>query len=156
MYCRFISFIALIFLTAGCDFGGTEAADEGHESGAPGSATFFANQGFVAETGEVIADGSGIKVDVVAYKHGTWLDLKGGREGVTYQALNAMNREMFSGLDAVPCTPPTDDQISAIFSTVEPGHGFTVRGNISTGIIKVFVKDLQASGSITVDYEFCE
>ena len=56
----------LALLVVGCGSG--DPSEE--ESAGNGSVTFLANQGFVAETGEVLSDGSGIKVDVVAYAHG--------------------------------------------------------------------------------------
>ena len=142
----------LALLVVGCGSG--DPSEE--ESAGNGSVTFLANQGFVAETGEVLSDGSGIKVDVVAYAHGDWLDLKGGRDKTIYQALNKLNRAVFTGLEEVPCTPPTDDDVSAIFSLVEPGHGFTVRGNVSEGVYKVYVVDVEANGPVTVEYARCE
>ena len=145
LFCIF----SVCLMACGTDESGSNAAGEG-------SVSFYANQGFVAETGEVLSDGSGIKVDVVAYAHGDWLDLKGGREKTIYEALNKLNRAVFTGLDEVPCEPPTDDQISALFSLVEPGNGFTVRGNVSEGFYKVFVQDVVANGSVTVQYARCD
>ena len=121
-----------------------------------GTVTFFKNQGFVANTREVRSDGSGITVDMVAYANGSWLDLKGGRQGTSYMPLDDLNRATFQSLSSVPCKPPMDNLEGARLYKAETGHAFTVRGNISEGTIKGIIKSIDAGGAITVEYEICD
>ena len=120
-----------------------------------GLVTFFANQGFVAKGGEVISDGSGFKVDLVAYEHTGWVDLKGGRVGAGYQPLNDLNRVKYPTLDEVPCTEPTDADANQIFQLPESGHALTVRLNKSEGFMKVLVIGETVSNAIQVEYAIC-
>jgi hypothetical protein len=127
----------------------------GSEDG-PRLVTLFPDQGFVAQTGEVISDGSGMKVDLVVYKHTGWVDLKGGRNGPGYQPLNKLNYAKFATLDEVPCTVPTEADANQIFQLPEPGHALTVRLNKSDGFMKVLVLGEAPGGAIQLEYLRCE
>jgi hypothetical protein len=138
------SLVALCFLGTAC----------GSEDG-PRLINLFANQGFVAENGEVISDGSGFKVDLIAYEHTGWLDLKAGRDGPGYEALNDLNRVKYQTLDEVPCTEPTDADKNKMFQLPESGHALTVRLNKSDGFMKVLVLGEASGGAIQLEYVRC-
>ncbi len=116
--------------------------------------TLEANKGLVASSGSVISDGSGLNSDLVAQKHSSSLDLKGGRFGMDYQPLHDFNRIKFETLTDVPCTAPTDEEEDNIFFLPEAGHGLTVRANKTSGHFRVWVQTIDG-GQITLDYEFC-
>ncbi|MBR58283.1 MAG: hypothetical protein CMH54_09705 [Myxococcales bacterium] len=117
--------------------------------------TLEANEGLIASDGTVVSDGSGLKSDLVAHKHSSSLDLKGGRFGTDYQPLHDFNRIKFDSLTDVPCTAPTDAEEDNIFLLPEEGHGFTVRANKTSGYFRVWIKTMDV-GMVTLDYEFCD
>ena len=139
-----VTFTLFLFLSASC----------GSEDG-PRLVTLFANQGFVASNGEVVSDGSGFKVDLIAYAHTGWLDLKAGRDGPSYQALNRLKKVKYQTLDEVPCTEPTDADKNQMFQHPESGHAMTVRLNKSDGFMKVLVLGEASGGSIQLEYVMC-
>lgn len=126
----------------------------GSEDG-PRLITLFPDQGFIASSGEVLTDGSGFKVDLVAYEHTGWIDLKGGRDGPGYQPLNKLNKAKFGTLDEVPCTEPTDADANQLFQLPQPGHAMTVRLNKSEGFMKVLVLGEAPGGAVQLEYALC-
>ncbi|MFH1529617.1 MAG: hypothetical protein ABIK09_02660 [Pseudomonadota bacterium] len=119
------------------------------------TAALQADKGAVFATGTVLADGSGMKVDLIAYKHGTGLDLKAGRQGTSYLPLHRFGTQTFGNLADVPCTAPADSDKNAMISKPEKGQGFTVRANQSDGVWRVRVK-ATSGGEVKVEYQECE
>jgi hypothetical protein len=119
------------------------------------SVKLAADDGVVATSGAVVKDGSALKVDVIAYKHGDGLDLKGGRTGTTHQPLHKFGlSQKFAALKDVPCTAPEDKEKNAFLSKAKAGQGFTVKGNKSAGVYRVWVKSVK-DGKATLEYQKC-
>jgi hypothetical protein len=118
------------------------------------TATLKADEGVVAATGALVKDGSGMKVDIIAYKHGSGLDLKGGRVGTAYQPLHKFGTKTYASLADVPCTVPTAKEKGGYLSLPEAGKAFTVTGNKSPGTWRVRVKSNQG-GTAVIEYGLC-
>lgn len=119
------------------------------------TATLGADDGVVFGPGTVVHDGSGMKVDVVAYKHGAGLDLKAGRQGTSYLPLHSFGTQTFKKLRKVPCTAPADSEMNAMISMPKKGQAFTVRGNKTEGVWRVRVKSAKG-GEVKLQYEECK
>ncbi len=119
------------------------------------AAALRADKGAVFGTGQVLVDGSGMKVDLVAYKHGAGLDLKAGRQGTSYLPLHSFGAKTFGKLGDVPCTAPSDGEKNAMLSTPKKGQAFTLRANQSGGIWRVRVK-AAGGGEVKIEYQECK
>jgi len=119
------------------------------------TAVLHADKGAVFATGKVLTDGSGMKVDIVAYKHGTGLDLKAGRQGTSYLPLHRFGTQTFGKLKDVPCTAPADSDKNALLSKPGKGQGFTLRASQSGGIWRARVK-ATSGGEVKIEYQECE
>ena len=113
------------------------------------------DDGVVFGPGTVVHDGSGMKVDLVAHKHGAGLDLKAGRQGTSYLPLHSFGSQTFEKLKMVPCVAPADSEKNAMISTPEKGQAFTVRGNKTDGVWRVRVKAVQG-GEVKLQYQECK
>jgi hypothetical protein len=119
------------------------------------TASLSADDGAVAQTGKVVKDGSGLKVDFLAYKHGTGLDIKAGRKGTSHLPLHKFKKkDKYASVKDVPCVKPLDSEKNAYLSLPEPGRGFTFVGNKSSGYYRAVVKALK-DGKMTVEFEKC-
>ncbi len=117
--------------------------------------TLTADEGAVAKNGKVVKDGSGMQVDFLAYKHGTGLDIKAGRQGTSHMPLHKhKKKDKYKAVKDVPCVKPLDSEKNAYLSLPEVGRGFTFVGNKSSGYYRGVVKSL-AAGKITVEFEKC-
>lgn len=119
------------------------------------TAALRADKGAVFSTGQVVVDGSGMKVDLIAYKHGAGLDLKAGRQGTSYLPLHGFGQKTFGTLADVPCTAPSDGEKNAMLSTPKKGQAFTLRASKSGGIWRVRIKS-SAGGEVKIQYQECE
>jgi len=133
----------------------------GGNAGAPApkpkakAACLGADDGAVAKSGKVVKDGSGMKVDFLAYKHGTGLDIKAGRQGTSHLPLHKFKKkDKYKSVKDVPCVKPLDSEKNAYLSLPEAGRGFTFVGNKSSGYYRGVVKSV-AAGKITVEFEKC-
>lgn len=157
MLTRYLSHLAvavLVTVFAATDVGSVAAKDKP----APAAKTvkLKADDGVLASSGKVIKDGSALKVDFIAYKHGTGLDLKGGRAGTSHQPLHKFGlSQTFSKLSDVPCTEPTDKEKNAFLSKAKAGQGFTVKGNKTPGFFRVRVKSIK-DGIAELEFAACQ
>lgn len=119
------------------------------------TATLRADKGLVFGPGKVLVDGSGMKVDLVAYKHGNGLDLKAGRQGTSYLPLHRFGLKTFGKLKDVPCTAPSDSDKNGMLSLPKKGQAFTVRANQSDGVWRVRVKNV-SGGEVKLQYQECK
>ncbi len=119
-----------------------------------GTATLKADHGVLFSDASVVKDGSGLKVDLVAYKHGTGLDLKSGRVGTDNQPLHKFGSKKFASLSEVPCDAPSSAERGGYFQLPPTGAGFTLTGNKTAGTFKVWVKS-STGPSVVIQYEKC-
>ena len=119
------------------------------------TAALRADKGAVFGTGAIIADGSGMKVDLIAYKHGAGVDLKAGRQGTSYLPLHGFGLKTYGKLKDVPCTAPSDSDKNAMLASPKKGQAFTVRANKSGGVWRVRVKSV-GGGEVKVEYQECK
>ncbi|MBM4371710.1 MAG: hypothetical protein FJ098_08655 [Deltaproteobacteria bacterium] len=118
------------------------------------TAILQADQGVVFATGEVILDGTGMKVDLVAHKHGEGLDLRAGRQGTSYLPLHRFTPGVFGKFKQVPCVAPGDGEKNGLAASPKKGEAFTVMGNKSPGVWRVRVKFLKG-GKVKVQFQKC-
>ncbi|GEM_PF-4756756 len=114
--------------------------------------SFGVDEGVVFSSGQIVKDGSGLKVDLIAYKHGSGIDLKSGRVGTSNKPLRSMGKKSFDSLGAVPCDTPSS---TAYMSLPQSGYAFTVAGNKSDGFYKVRVVSVSGT-KVTVEYAKCQ
>lgn len=119
------------------------------------TALLRADKGVVFGPGKTMVDGSGMKVDLIAYKHGAGLDLKAGRKGTSYHPLHRFGTQTFAKLKDVPCTAPSDSEKNAMISLPKKGQAFTVRANQSGGVWRVRIKNV-SGGEVKVQYQECK
>ena len=133
-----------------------EEEEEAQEPGIPfQTTTLLVDEGVVFASGEVIDDGSGFKVDLVVHKHGSGLDVKGGRQGTDYQPIADFGALTYSNIADVPCQAPNPSNKNAFKGKLAPGQGLTVTGNISAGFYRVRI--VQATTSyLTIEYAPCQ
>lgn len=120
-----------------------------------GTVTLKADQGVLFSNGSVVNDGSGLKVDVIAYKHGSGLDLKSGRTGTDNQPLHKFGSTKYGSIKEVPCTAPSASERGGYFQLPPAQAAFTVTGNKTQGTFKVWVKSSDGP-SVVIQYEQCE
>lgn len=117
--------------------------------------TLEVDEGVVFSTGQSLKDGSGLKVDLVVYRHGASIDLKSGRVGTDNQPVHKLGNDEFDSIAKVPCEAPSDSEKGGYVQLPKAGQAFTVRGNKSSGYYRVRVKSTTGT-SATVEYEKCK
>lgn len=144
-----VALATMVLIAAGGSWAGAGAGP------AAKTVVLKADDGVVASSGKVVKDGSALKVDIVAYKHGTGLDLKGGRKDNSHMALHKFKKkDKYASAKSVPCVAPLDSEKNAYLSLPEVGRGFTVKGNKSPGYYRAVVKKVEA-GAVTIEFMLC-
>ncbi len=112
------------------------------------------DHGVIFSSGKVKKDGSGSSVDLIVYKQGKGFKVNAGRKGSSYNPLHKLGKTKFANMGAVPCFTPGAKAKNKFVNKLEPGHGFNVLGNKSSGTWRVRVKSI-SGGKISFEYDKC-
>ena len=117
-------------------------------------ATIGIDHGIVFSSNKTMKDGSGMKVDLIVYKQGKGFKVNAGRKGSSYNPLHDLGTQKFKSLGDVPCFKPGAKAKNKFKKKLEPGQGFTVIGNKSSGYYRLRIQKI-SGGKITFEHDKC-